>query len=101
MLNRAILGHAIDTFTGGIEFSRQALALFVKSIRKTSKRLVDVGDSALEQNFNRRPLRVGPETRVPKMTSALEKLVEITIDDELREAGNEVTPSRQGRNRGR
>jgi len=72
----------------------QALALFVKSIRKISKRLVDVRKSALEAELQPAPTadRAGDE-RVFKAAEALEKMkpVEITIDDELREAGNEVT----------
>ena len=72
----------------------QALALFVKSIRKISKRLVDIRKSALEAELQ--PAPAADETgdgRPLKAAEALEKMkpVEITIDDELREAGSEVT----------
>ena len=72
----------------------QALALFVKSIRKITKRLVDIRKSALEAELQ--PARTTDETRDERTLTAAEALekmkpVEITIDDELRDAGNEVT----------
>jgi len=72
----------------------QALALFVKSIRKISKRLADIRKSALEAELQPVPTTEGTgDERTTKVAEALEKMkpVEITIDDELREAGNEVT----------
>jgi len=72
----------------------QALALFVKSIRKISKRLVDIRKSALEAELQPAPTSDGTrDERALKAAEALEKMkpVEVTIDDELREAGNEVT----------
>ena len=72
----------------------QALALFVKSIRKISRRLVDIRKSALEAELPSAPTTNGTgDQRTLKAAEALEKMkpVEVTIDDELREAGNEVT----------
>lgn len=72
----------------------QALALFVKSIRKICKRLMDIQKSALEAELPPPPTSNGTgDQRTIKATEALEKMkpVEATIDDELREAGNEVT----------
>ena len=72
----------------------QALALFVKSIRKISKRLTDIQKSALEAELPPAPALDGTgDRRSLKMAEALEKMkpVEVTIDDELREAGSEVT----------
>lgn len=72
----------------------QALALFVKSIRKICKRLMDVQKSALETELPP-PLTANGtvDQRTIKAAETLGKMnpVEITIDDELREAGNEVT----------
>ena len=72
----------------------QALALFVKSIRKISKRLMDIKKSALEAELP--PALTadgGGDRRTVKAAEALEKMkpVDVTIEDELREAGNEVT----------
>ena len=72
----------------------QALALFVKSIRKICKRLTDVQKSALEAELPPPPTAKGTgDQRTIKAAEALEKMkpVEVTINDELREAGNEVT----------
>jgi N-acetyltransferase 10 len=72
----------------------QALALFVKSIRKISKRLTDIRKSALEAELPPAPGVTGTGgQRSLKAGEALEKMkpVEVTIDDELREAGDEVT----------
>jgi N-acetyltransferase 10 len=72
----------------------QALALFVKSIRKISKRLMDIRKSALEGEIPLAPIaNDARDRRTLKAAEALEKMkpVEVTIDDELREAGNEVT----------
>lgn len=72
----------------------QSLALFVKSIRKISKRLMDIQKSALEAELPPAPTVEGTgDQRTLKAVEALEKMkpVEITIDDELRKAGNEVT----------
>lgn len=72
----------------------QALALFVKSIRKISKRLMDIQKSAFEAELPPPPTANGTEDqRTIKAAETLEKMkpVEVTIDDELREAGNEVT----------
>ena len=72
----------------------QTLALFAKSIRKISKRLTDIQKSALEAELPSAPTLDGTgDQRTLKAAEALEKMkpVEITIDDELREAGNEVT----------
>ena len=72
----------------------QALALFVKLIRKICKRLVDIQKSALEAELPPPPTTSGTEDqRSIKAAEALDKMksLEITIDDELREAGNEVT----------
>jgi len=71
----------------------QALALFVKSIRKISKRLMDIQKSALEAELPPPPTSHGTEDRrTLNAAEALEKMkpVEVTIDDELREAGDEV-----------
>lgn len=72
----------------------QALALFVKSIRKISKRLMDIRKSALEAELPSAPTTDGTGgRRTVKAAEALEKMkpVDVTIEDELREAGNEVT----------
>jgi len=72
----------------------QALALFVKSIRKISKRLMDIRKLALEAELPPPPIANGTgDQRTLKAAGALEKMkpLEVTIDDELREAGNEVT----------
>lgn len=72
----------------------QALALFVKSIRKISKRLMDVRKSAFEAELPPAPTaNTTGDQRTVKAAETLEKMrpVEVTIDDELREAGNEVT----------
>ena len=72
----------------------QALALFVKSIRKITKRLVDIRKSALEVELPSGPSTDGAgDQRSLKAAETLKKMkpVEATIDDELREAGNEVT----------
>jgi N-acetyltransferase 10 len=72
----------------------QALALFVKSIRKISNRLTDIRKSALEAELPPAPGVAGTgDQRSLKAGEALEKMkpVEVTIDDELREAGDEVT----------
>lgn len=72
----------------------QALALFVKSIRKISKRLVDIRKSALEVELPSAPTADGTgDRRAVTAAEALEKMkpVDVTIEDELREAGNEVT----------
>lgn len=71
----------------------QALALFVKSIRKISKRLMDIQKSAFEAELPPAPAVDGTgDRRTLKVAEALEKMkpVEVTIDDELREAGSEV-----------
>ena len=68
--------------------------MFVKSIRKITKRLVDIRKSALEAELQPAPTTEGTEDdRTLKAAEALKKMkpVKITIDDELREAGNEVT----------
>lgn len=72
----------------------QALALFVKTIRKISKRLIEIQKSALEAELL--PPPTANETgdqRTTRAAEALEKMkpVQVTIDAELREAGNEVT----------
>lgn len=72
----------------------QALALFVKTIRKISKRLIEIQKSALEAELP--PPPIANETgdqRTTRAAEALEKMkpVQVTIDAELREAGNEVT----------
>lgn len=72
----------------------QALALFVKSIRKISKRLMDIKKSALEAELPPPPNVNGTgDQRSIKAAETLEKMkpVEVTINDELREAGDEVT----------
>ena len=72
----------------------QALALFVKSIRKISKRLMDIKKSALEAELpSALSADGGGDRRTVKAAEALEKMkpVDVTIEDELREAGNEVT----------
>jgi len=72
----------------------QALALFVKSIRKINQRLVDIRKSALEAELPPAPTAdAAGDQRALKAAEALERMkpVEVTIDDELREAGNEVT----------
>lgn len=72
----------------------QALALFVKSIKKMSKRLTDIRKSALEAELPPAPAVTNTgDQRSLKAGEALQKMkpVEITIDDELREAGDEVT----------
>ena len=72
----------------------QALALFVKSIRKICKRLMDIQKSALEAELPPPPTADRTEDqRTIRAAEALDKMkpVEVTIDDELREAGNEVT----------
>jgi len=72
----------------------QALALFVKSIRKITKRLMDIKKSAFEAELPSLPTADGTgDQRTLKAAETLEKMkpVDVTIDDELREAGNEVT----------
>lgn len=72
----------------------QALALFVKSIRKVNKRLTDVQKSALEAELPQPPTMDGTgDPRSLKAAETLEKMkpVGVTIDDELREAGDKVT----------
>lgn len=72
----------------------QALALFVKSIRKIGKRLMDIQKSALEAELPSAPTADGTgDRRSVKAAEVLEKMkpVDVTIEDELREAGNEIT----------
>lgn len=73
----------------------QALALFVKSIRKVNKRLTDVQKSALESELPQPPTMDdgAGDPRSLKAAETLEKMkpVDITIEDELREAGDKVT----------
>jgi hypothetical protein len=72
----------------------QALALFVKSIRKICKRLMDIQKSVFEAELPPpTTANVTGDQRTIKAAEALGKMkpVEITITDELREAGNEVT----------
>jgi N-acetyltransferase 10 len=81
----------------------QALALFVKSIRKISKRLMDIQKSALEAGLPSAPTADGNgDQRSVKAAEALKKMkpVDVTIDDELREAGNEVTREIKGKAEG-
>lgn len=72
----------------------QALALFVKSVRKICKRLTDIQKSAFEAELPPPPTVNGTgDQRTNKAAEVLKKMkpVEVTINDELREAGNEVT----------
>jgi N-acetyltransferase 10 len=72
----------------------QALALFVKTIRKISKRLIEIQKSALEAEFPPPPTaNETSDQRTTRAAEALEKMkpVQVTIDAELKEAGNEVT----------
>jgi len=72
----------------------QALALFVKSIRKITKQLTDVQKSALEAELPSALTSNGTgDQRTLRAAETLEKMkpVEVTIDEELREAGDEVT----------
>ena len=72
----------------------QALALFIKSIRKICKRLMDIQKSALEAELPPPPTaNLTGDQRTIKAAETLEKMkpVQVTINDELQEAGNEVT----------
>jgi N-acetyltransferase 10 len=80
----------------------QALALFVKSIRKVNKRLTEVQKSALEAELPQVPAIDGSgDPRSLKAAETLEKMkpVDITIEDELREAGDKVTRELRGKQR--
>ena len=72
----------------------QALALFAKSMRKICKRLTDIQKSAFETELPSPPTANGSgDQKTIKAAEVLKKMkpVEVTINDELREAGNEVT----------
>jgi N-acetyltransferase 10 len=62
----------------------QALALFVKVIKKISKKLMDIQKAAISKDL--------PAPPAPAQTEGGDwKPVEVRLDDELKEAGDEVT----------
>jgi hypothetical protein len=66
----------------------QSLALFTKVIRKISKRLVDVQKAAIDASMPG-PSEKSVVVKAPLKTDG--KPVEATMEDELEEAGDEVT----------
>jgi N-acetyltransferase 10 len=66
----------------------QALALFTKIMRKVSKRLIDIKKAAINASL---PSASEPSGPVLAKPNANWKPVETTMDEELEEAGGEVT----------
>lgn len=72
----------------------QALALFTKIIRKISKRLIDIQKEAISATIPQAPSKdAAPlENNVDgKPAGATWKPVETSLEDELKEAGDEAT----------
>jgi N-acetyltransferase 10 len=69
----------------------QALALFIKVVRKISKRLIDIQKAAIGASIPE--AAVAPASRVAGERNAQTDWtpVGISLDDELTEAGNDVT----------
>src|ERR1700692_4964666 len=69
----------------------QALALFIKVVRKISKRLIDIQKAAIGASIPE--AAVAPASRVTGERNAQTDWtpVGISLDDELTEAGNDVT----------
>lgn len=63
----------------------QVLALFVKVVRKISKRLVDIQKAAISAELP------DPSASVDTTAQNTWKPVETTLEDELNEAGDQVT----------
>lgn len=71
----------------------QALALFGKLVRKLSKRLHDIQKAAIEATIPAAPanLRIADGEGAEKSDAASWKPVAATLDEELKEAGDEAT----------
>ena len=93
-------GHAADTITGGIEPPIEPGPRLIRQVdTEISKRLTVIQKSALEAELPSAPTVDGTgDQRSFKAVEALKKMkpVEITIDDKLREAGNEITHELKG-----
>ena len=69
----------------------QSLALFVKVIRKISKRLIDIQKAAIGASIPQAPAPAIAAPRVETAKTDSWKPVERSLDDELTEAGNDAT----------
>lgn len=68
----------------------QTLALFVKVVRKISNRLIDIQKEAIKATISEAAL-APTATRDHDLSNTNWKPVDVSIDDELEEAGNEAT----------
>ena len=69
----------------------QGLALFTKVIRKISKRLLDIQKEAISATIPEAPSSTTKDADATAATNW--KPVQASLDDELREAGDEATRS--------
>jgi N-acetyltransferase 10 len=69
----------------------QALALFVKVIRKISKRLIEIQKAAIGASIPEAPPALAPRVDGEQNNKPDWKPVDISLEDELTQAGNDAT----------